>query len=55
MNMVNNPRCTFCIAENETIVHLFALVKKTREQWNEFTDWLADAIGLPDFNPQKAP
>ena len=31
MNMVNNPRCTFCISENETIVHLFAIVKKKLE------------------------
>ena len=54
MNIVNNPRCTFCDTENETIVHFFCYCEKTRELWNEFTKWLADAIGLPDLNPQNA-
>ena len=52
MNIVNNPR--FSDTENETIVHLFCYCKKTRELWNEFTKWLADAIGFPDLNPQNA-
>ena len=55
INIVNNPRCTFCNTENETIVHFFCYCeKKTRELWSEFTKWLADAIGLPDVNPQNA-
>ena len=28
MNLVNNPRCTFCDTETETIVHFFVIVKK---------------------------
>ena len=28
MNIVNNPRCTFCDTENETIVHFLCNCKK---------------------------
>ena len=54
MNIVNNPRCTFCDPESETIVRFFCYCKKTRELWNEFTKWLVDGIGLANLNPQKA-
>ena len=53
MNIVNNLRCTFCNTENEKIVH-FLCYCKNLENCGTNSKWLADAIRLPDLNPQNA-
>ena len=51
---MNSPECSFCRCEEETIIHLFHISRKTQALWTQLTIHLNRHLNLPHLTPQGA-
>ena len=49
-----NKFCSYCLTEEETTRHIFAICQKTNCLWNELRLCLNNIIHIPALNPQSA-
>ncbi|XP_058747022.1 uncharacterized protein LOC131620011 [Vicia villosa] len=45
-NMIRDSKCSFCLAEEESITHLFFACRYTNEIWKQILDWI-NVIHMP--------
>ena len=54
MNLVVSSLCSYCNAEEETTIHLFAECLYVKELWELLKTFFISKIVLPDLTPQSA-
>ena len=49
----DNKFCLYCLSEEETITHIFAICQKTNNLWNELRFFFNDIMHIPALSPQS--
>ena len=52
--IVTSPECSFCMSEEETVIHLFYHCRHTQLLWNQLTNFFSNCLTLPQITPQSA-
>ena len=51
---MDSEKCRFCLASNETPMHIFSKCPIGKELWNGLCDVFKDYVTLPNLSPQSA-
>ena len=51
---MDSGKCSFCLASNETPIHIFSEFPVVKELWNCLCDVFKDYVSLPNLSPQCA-